>query len=54
MTHEDYHVGIEAIFQGTWNLHQAAHGVEIQKKALDFLTMLSSVSGVIGNKGQAN
>ena len=54
MTHEDYHVGIEAKVQGTWNLHHASHDVEIQKEPLDFFTMLSSVSGVIGNKGQAN
>ena len=54
MTVEDYHTAIEAKVQGTWNLHRASQEVELQKQSLDFFTMLSSVSGVIGNKGQAN
>lgn len=51
MTVEDFHQALEAKVKGTWNLHRAA--VE-QRMTLDFFTMLSSVSGVIGNKGQAN
>ncbi|KAE8394606.1 putative lovastatin nonaketide synthase [Aspergillus alliaceus] len=34
--------------QGSWNLHEAL------PKDLDFFVMLSSISGVIGNPGQAN
>lgn len=52
MTHDDYHTAIHAKVVGTWNLHNAAR--EEQKKPLDFFTMLSSISGVVGNKGQAN
>lgn len=54
MTAREYHQAIEAKVQGTWNLHRASQEVEVQKESLDFFTMLSSVSGVIGNKGQAN
>ena len=52
MTHDDYHTAIRAKVAGTWNLHNAAQ--QEQKQPLDFFTMLSSISGVIGNKGQAN
>jgi acyl carrier protein len=51
MTVEEYHTTISNKVQGTWNLHIAA--LE-QKLSLDFFTMLSSISGVIGQKGQAN
>jgi aryl carrier-like protein len=51
MTVRDYHEAIEAKVQGTWNLHREADG---ESQPLDFFTMLSSVSGVLGNKGQAN
>ncbi|PQE19486.1 Lovastatin diketide synthase protein [Rutstroemia sp. NJR-2017a WRK4] len=51
MTHDDYHTAIHAKVAGTWNLHNAA--LE-QKDPLDFFTALSSISGVVGNKGQAN
>ncbi|KAI1122100.1 hypothetical protein F5Y10DRAFT_287542 [Nemania abortiva] len=54
MTVEEYHAAIKAKVQGTWNLHHASQKVGAQKQPLDFFTMLSSVSGVIGNKGQAN
>ncbi|PSR80443.1 hypothetical protein BD289DRAFT_484972 [Coniella lustricola] len=54
MTVQDYHTAIEAKVQGTWNLHRASTEVLAQSQPLDFFTMLSSVSGVIGNKGQAN
>lgn len=52
MSIEDYHGAIHAKVQGTWNLHRAAQ--ETSSHPLDFFTMLSSVSGVVGNKGQAN
>lgn len=52
MTIDDYHQAIEAKVRGTWNLHQAA--LDEQEQPLDFFTMLSSISGVVGNKGQAN
>lgn len=52
MTHKDYHTAIHAKLAGTWNIHQAAQ--QEQKQPLDFFTLLSSLSGVVGNKGQAN
>ncbi|KAK3400724.1 hypothetical protein B0T20DRAFT_390600 [Sordaria brevicollis] len=51
MTVEEFHQALEPKVKGTWNLHNAA--IE-QGITLDFFTMLSSVSGIIGNKGQAN
>ncbi|CAI7649211.1 unnamed protein product [Penicillium glandicola] len=52
MTHDDYITSIHAKVAGTWNLHLAAQ--HEQPQPLDFFTMLSSISSVIGNKGQAN
>lgn len=52
MTHDDYHTAIHAKVKGTWNIHVAAQ--QEQKLPLDFFTMLSSVSGLTGMKGQAN
>ncbi len=51
MTVEQYHATISSKVQGTWNLHRAA--LE-QEQPLGFFTMLSSISGVVGQKGQAN
>jgi acyl carrier protein len=51
MTVEEYHTTISNKVQGTWNLHNAALD---QNLRLDFFTMLSSISGVVGQKGQAN
>lgn len=51
---EEYHQACEPKVRGTWNLHRASQEVEVQKRPLEFFTMLSSVSGVIGNKGQSN
>ncbi len=51
MTHAEYHGALACKVQGTWNLHQVA--VE-QSSPLDFFTSLSSISGVVGQKGQAN
>ncbi|KAI0391303.1 hypothetical protein F5Y17DRAFT_18304 [Xylariaceae sp. FL0594] len=53
MTSEDYHQAVECKVRGTWNLHEASSR-EQQQHPLDFFTMLSSISGVVGNKGQAN
>ncbi|KAL8918766.1 MAG: hypothetical protein Q9208_007163 [Pyrenodesmia sp. 3 TL-2023] len=52
MTIDDYHTAIHAKVQGTWNLHRASQSV--QKQPLDFFTLLSSTSGIVGKKGQAN
>lgn len=52
MTHDDYHTAIHAKVAGTWNLHRGI--LQGQSQPLDFFTSLSSISGVVGNKGQAN
>lgn len=52
MTHENFGTSLHAKVQGTWNLHHAS--IELLKHPLDFFTMLSSISGVIGRQGQAN
>src|SRR5258708_344307 len=52
MTVDDFRTSIHAKVQGTWNLHDAS--VELLKQPLDFFTMLSSISGVVGREGQAN
>ncbi|KAJ5446897.1 hypothetical protein N7445_001718 [Penicillium cf. griseofulvum] len=51
MTLDDYHTAIRPKVQGTWNLHRAS---ELHKTPLAFFTLLSSTSGIVGNKGQAN
>lgn len=51
MTVKEYHTTISSKVQGTWNLHDVSLA---QKVPLRFFTMLSSVSGVVGQKGQAN
>ncbi|PYH83208.1 reducing type I polyketide synthase [Aspergillus uvarum CBS 121591] len=51
MTLEEYHQAVACKIQGTWNLHTAAERLHL---SLDFFTMLSSISGVIGQRGQAN
>lgn len=51
MTLDDYHTAIRPKVQGTWNLHRAS---ELHKSPLSFFTMLSSTSGIVGNKGQSN
>ncbi|KAI0533592.1 PKSKA1 [Xylaria digitata] len=51
MSVTEYHEAIQCKIQGTWNLHNAAENLGLH---LDFFTMLSSISGVIGNHGQAN
>ncbi|KAF4630892.1 hypothetical protein G7Y89_g7242 [Cudoniella acicularis] len=51
MTAEEFHQCISCKVEGTWNIHNAS--LE-QEQSLDFFTILSSISGVIGQKGQAN
>jgi hypothetical protein len=51
MTNKDYHDVITCKLAGTWNLHKAAMEANLN---LDFFSMLSSISGVVGQKGQAN
>lgn len=51
MTHSEYHTAVDCKVAGTWNLHNAAAELNLP---LSFFTMLSSVSGVVGQKGQAN
>ncbi|KAI0416753.1 reducing type I polyketide synthase [Xylaria grammica] len=51
MTIEEYHATLHCKVQGTWNLHQVS--LE-QEQALDFFTLLSSISGLYGSPGQAN
>ncbi|KAL3424012.1 beta-ketoacyl synthase domain-containing protein [Phlyctema vagabunda] len=51
MTISDYHAAIQCKVQGTWNLHNTA--LE-QCSPIKFFSMLSSISGVVGQKGQAN
>ncbi|KAK8005526.1 polyketide synthase [Apiospora arundinis] len=51
ITLEDYTAALRCKVGGTWNLHNISHELGLP---LDFFTMLSSVSGICGNKGQAN
>lgn len=51
MTVQEFHETIGCKVKGTWNLHMASLS---QPTRLDFFTLLSSVSGVIGQRGQAN
>ena len=51
MTIDEYHGAVACKVPGTWNLHNVAQEEGLK---LSFFTMLSSVSGVVGQKGQAN
>lgn len=48
MTHDDFKTSLRPKVQGSWNLHQ------LLPKDIDFFVMMSSISGVTGNPGQAN
>ncbi|KAI0114052.1 hypothetical protein GGR51DRAFT_546724 [Nemania sp. FL0031] len=56
MAVDDYHVAVNAKVKGTKNLHQVSEEMRRRNEhqSLDFFTMLSSTSGIVGNKGQAN
>nr|AFP89392.1 polyketide synthase [Cladosporium phlei] len=51
MTVEDYHTTISSRVDGTLHLHNIAKDRGIE---LEFFTLLSSISGVLGQKAQAN
>jgi acyl carrier protein len=51
MTISDYHTTLSNKLQGTWNLHYASLELD---NPLRFFTLLSSISGIVGQKGQAN
>ncbi|KAI1163548.1 PKSKA1 [Nemania serpens] len=51
MTVQEYNEAVAPKIQGTWNLHNAASKLDLR---LEFFTMLSSISGVAGTRGQAN
>jgi hypothetical protein len=48
MTLENFNAALRPKVQGSWNLHK------LLPKDLDFFVMLSSVAGVLGNRGQSN
>jgi hypothetical protein len=48
MTVEDWYAAARPKVQASWNLHEAL------PKDLDFFILLSSSSGMVGNRGQAN
>jgi aryl carrier-like protein len=48
MTVEDWYAAVRPKVQASWNLHEAL------PKDLDFFILLSSGSGMVGNRGQAN
>lgn len=48
MTLDDFQAVAASKVEGTWNLHEA-----LSTSPLDFFVALSSVAGVIGNRGQA-
>ncbi|KAJ5357156.1 Acyl transferase/acyl hydrolase/lysophospholipase [Penicillium brevicompactum] len=48
MSFEDWKVATKPKVQGSWNLHK------VLPEDMDFFVMLSSVAGILGNRGQAN
>ncbi|RMZ86354.1 hypothetical protein DV736_g6420, partial [Chaetothyriales sp. CBS 134916] len=48
MTFDDYTTVVRSKISGAWNLHKALLGTP-----LDFFVALSSVAGIVGNRGQA-
>lgn len=48
MTLDDFNAAVSPKAQGSWNLHS------VLPQDLDFFLMLSSVCGIMGNRGQAN
>lgn len=51
MTIQEYNEAVAPKIQGTWNLHNVAIKLNLR---LEFFTMLSSISGIAGTRGQAN
>ena len=54
MTYNQWIEALRPKVQGTWNLHQASLSEPCAKEGLDFFVMLASISGFVGNRGQAN
>jgi NADPH:quinone reductase-like Zn-dependent oxidoreductase/short-subunit dehydrogenase len=54
MTHVQWTEALKPKVQGTWNLHQASLSEPCAKEGLEFFVMLASISGFVGNRGQAN
>jgi hypothetical protein len=48
MTFEDYETVVRSKVSGAWNFHNA-----LLNTPLDFFVLLSSVAGIVGNRGQA-
>lgn len=54
MLHAEYKAVIESKVQGAWNLHRALDGTGASEYTrLDFFVAVSSVSAIVGNRGQA-
>lgn len=58
MNHAEFRAVIESKVQGAWNLHRALDGRDSNNTGettskLDFFIAISSVSAVVGNRGQA-
>ena len=51
MSYQEWQEATNYRVKGTWNLHNATIAAEID---LDFFVLFSSISGIIGNRGQAN
>ncbi|KAL4860998.1 hypothetical protein BDV12DRAFT_191373 [Aspergillus spectabilis] len=51
MSLEDWHAVLQPKVQGTWNLHEATLSRNVN---LDLLVLFSSLSGIVGQTGQAN
>ncbi|KAF7536474.1 hypothetical protein G7054_g4512 [Neopestalotiopsis clavispora] len=51
MSYEDWRTATGPKVQGTWNLHNACLEREVE---LDFFVLFASISGIIGQPGQAN
>lgn len=49
MSYEDWQTAVQPKVLGTWNLHYASLGLD-----LDFFLLFSSWSGLVGQWGQAN
>jgi zearalenone synthase (highly reducing iterative type I polyketide synthase) len=54
MTYAQWTEALRPKIQGTWNLHQASLSKPCASEGLDFFVMLASISGFVGNRGQAN
>ncbi|KAL7940182.1 hypothetical protein V8C42DRAFT_363657 [Trichoderma barbatum] len=48
MTHENFQAALRPKFQGSWNLHK------LLPTSMDFFLLLSSATGILGNRSQAN